>query len=60
MVAYGFKPFFEPQIIAGLKPQTVRGDRRRHAHPGDYLQLYVGMRTRHCRKIISDRRCISV
>lgn len=60
MVAYGFKPFFEAQIIAGLKPQTVRGDRRRHAHPGEYLQLYVGLRTRHCRKIISDRRCQSV
>lgn len=60
MVAYGFKPFFEAQILTGFKRQTVRGDRRRHAHPGEDVQLYVGMRTRHCRKIIADPKCIAV
>lgn len=53
MVAYGFKPFFEPQVATGLKRQTVRGQRRRHAYPGEAVQLYVGMRTRFCRKIVS-------
>lgn len=60
MVAYGFKPFFAPQIEAGVKPQTVRGDRRRHTHPGEDVQLYVGMRTIYCRKIIADPKCRSV
>lgn len=53
MVAYGFKPFFEPQVVTGLKRQTVRGQRRRHALPGEAVQLYVGMRTRFCRKIFN-------
>lgn len=60
MVAYGFKSFFAGQIADGVKCQTVRGDRRRHAHPGEDIQLYVGMRTRNCRKIIADPRCICV
>lgn len=29
MVAYGFKGFFAPQIVAGLKLQTVRAEPRR-------------------------------
>ncbi len=52
MVAYGFKPFFEPQVATGFKLQTVRSQRRRHAQPGEAVQLYVGMRTRFCRKIV--------
>lgn len=60
MVAYGFKKFFSPQIEAGIKTHTVRGDRRRHAHPDEPMQLYEGMRTRYCRKIIADPVCVAV
>lgn len=60
MVAYGFKKFFAPQIIAGIKRQTVRADRNRHARVGEALQLYQGMRTRHCVRIIPDVPCIGV
>jgi hypothetical protein len=60
MVAYGFKPFFGPQIEDRTKTHTIRGNRRRHAHVGELVQLFVGMRTRHCRKIISDPTCIAV
>ncbi|KQZ87276.1 hypothetical protein ASD64_07200 [Mesorhizobium sp. Root157] len=52
MVAYSFKAMFSPQIIAGSKLQTVRADRKRHARPGEPVQLYQGMRTRHCRKLV--------
>lgn len=59
MVAYSFKAFFAPQIVCGLKRQTVRANRKRHALPGEALQLYTGMRTKHCRKIL-DAVCESV
>lgn len=57
MVAYSFKQRFAPPILAGLVPgplvagmkrQTIRADRKRHARPGEELQLYTGMRTRSC------------
>jgi hypothetical protein len=61
MVAYSFKSFFAPQIIAGLKCQTVRADRRRHARPGEAVQLYTGMRTRACHKLVTpDPLCTQV
>lgn len=61
MVAYSFKAFFVPQIACGLKRQTVRADRARHARPSEPVQLYQGMRTRMCRKIVSpDPICTSV
>lgn len=60
MVAYGFKKFFSPQIEDGSKTHTIRGHRRRHAHPGEAVQLFSGLRTRHCRKIIPDPVCLSV
>lgn len=53
MVAYSFAPQFEDPILAGLKDQTVRGNRKRHARVGEPMQLYTGMRTKHCRKIMS-------
>lgn len=53
MVAYSFAPIFAPQIEALTKRQTVRGDRRRHARVGEPVQLYAGMRTRHCRKLVA-------
>lgn len=61
MVAYSFKPRFVVPIRAGLgldappvplvrpKRQTIRAiGKRRHARPGEQLQLYQGMRTRDC------------
>ena len=61
MVAYSFKaPFAEP-IQYGLKRQTIRGERRRHARPVEPMQLYTGMRTRHCRRILDpDPICEAV
>lgn len=58
MVAYSFKKRFAPPILASLEPgpltegmkrQTIRADRKRHARPGEELQLYTGMRTKSCR-----------
>ena len=60
MVAYSFKRFFAPQIVLGSKSQTVRANRKRHARPGEELQLFQGMRTRNCRKIIDDPTCRAV
>lgn len=60
MVAYGFKKFFAPQIEDGSKAHTIRGHRRRHAHVGEPVQLFTGMRTRYCAKIIADPICIAV
>lgn len=52
MVAYSFQKRFAEPILAGTKRQTIRADRRRHARPGEQLQLYTGMRTKHCRLIL--------
>lgn len=66
MVAYSFKARFEAPIRAGLgdkavkarpKRQTIRAHgKRRHAITGDLVQIYVGMRTKHCR-LIGHSRC---
>lgn len=54
MVAYNFKPQFAPLIASGQKCQTIRAwGKRRHARPGDLLQLYTGQRTRSCRKLLN-------
>lgn len=67
MVAYSFKKRFAPPIIAGLQPgplvagmkrQTIRADRKRHARPGEELQLYTGMRTRSC-QLLGRATCTS-
>lgn len=60
MVAYSFKPFFAGQIAVGTKRQTIRANRARHARPGEILQLYQGMRTKYCQKIIADQVCTAV
>lgn len=53
MVAYSFKPRFVAPILAGTKTGTIRADGlRRHAMAGEQLQLYTGMRTKHCELII--------
>ncbi|WP_375227530.1 hypothetical protein [Roseobacter sp. S98] len=60
MVAYSFKKRFSPRIEDGTKIGTIRGDRKRHARVGEAVQLYQGMRTRFCRKIIPDPICVAV
>lgn len=61
MVAYSFNSRFAEPIIAGTKRQTIRAQRKRHARPGEALQLYTGMRTKHCRKLLNtDPICSSV
>jgi hypothetical protein len=37
----------------------VRGHRRRHARPGEPIQLYTGMRTKQCRKLIDPDPIVS-
>jgi hypothetical protein len=54
MVAYSFKARFAQPILDGVKKQTIRADRRRHAHPGEELQLYTG------RKLIACAICKEV
>ena len=68
MVAYSFKKDFVASIRLGLidpmshnvKLQTIRSDRKRHARPGERIQLYYGMRTKYCEKIIPDPICTKV
>lgn len=59
MVAYSFKRQFEIPIATGRKRQTIRADRKRHARPGEELQLYSGMRTKSCR-LLGRATCLSV
>mgnify|MGYP001202586895 CR=1 FL=1 len=60
MVAYSFQPRFAPLIREGVKRQTVRGYRDRHARPGEYLQLFTGLRTASATKIVEDPVCTEV
>lgn len=60
MVAYSFNKRFVPMVRDGMKLQTVRAHRKRHAQPGERLQLYFGMRTKHCKKIVADPICTAV
>ena len=57
MVAFNFQKQFVPLIESGSKWQTIRQTLR--AKEGDRLQLYTGMRTKNCRKIIErDPMCV--
>lgn len=58
MVAYSFNPRFIAPIRQGSKTQTIRAIRKRPAKAGEMLQLFSGMRTAHCVRIIPDVRCI--
>ena len=61
MVAYSFKASFAAAIVARTKRQTIRMPRARHARPGEAVQLFTGMRTKQCRKLIDpDPVCIRV
>lgn len=57
MVAYGFKGRFVAPIRSGLKRHTMRNDRKRHARPGEPVQIYEKMRQKGCAKIIPDPLC---
>lgn len=60
MVAYSFQQGFEKPILTRRKRGTIRDEgKRRHARPGEEIQLYVGMRTRACR-LIARATCLSV
>lgn len=61
MVAYSFAPEFHHLVAALVKRQTVRAHRKRHARPGEPVQLYAAMRTKHCRKLVeADPICLAV
>ena len=61
MVAYSFKSQFTEDVESGKKKQTIRAERKRHAHPGEPVQLYTGMRTKKCRKLVDpDPICTAV
>jgi hypothetical protein len=66
MVAYSFNKRFAEPIVCGhpttgiVKRQTIRAPRKRHARPGELLQLYQGMRTKDCRRIIAYQVCTAV
>ena len=54
MPAYNFQKQFAPLVESGLKRQTIRAKgKRRHACPGEALQLYTGQRTPACRKLLN-------
>ncbi|MEL7114001.1 MAG: hypothetical protein AAGP08_00170 [Pseudomonadota bacterium] len=60
MVAYSFTKRFRDPIQRGVKTQTVRMPRKRHARVGEPIQLYTGMQTKYCRKVIDDPICTAV
>lgn len=61
VVAYSFKKHFAEDILSGRKKQTIRAHRKRHARPGEHLQLFTGMRTKHCKKVLEpDPVCVAV
>lgn len=54
MPAYNFQKQFAPAVESGQKRQTIRAlGKRRHARSGEHVQLYTGMRTRACRKLLT-------
>jgi len=55
MPAYNFQAQFVPMILEGRKFHTVRKIRKNPTKSGDWLYLYVGMRTKHCEQICSTR-----
>ena len=58
MVAFNFTVFVD-KVEARTKRMTIRKTAR--AKPGDKLQLYTGMRTKACRKLVDeDATCEAV
>lgn len=50
---YNFRDQFAAKVEAGEKLQTMRLERRDKKRPkkGDRVQLFCGLRTKHCRKL---------
>ena len=59
MVALNFQERFGDDVESGRKPHTVRLVRKHPIKVGDKLQLYVGMRTKRCRKL-ADAVCVKI
>ena len=59
MTAYSFQKEFIQPIRTGIKTHTIRSDRKRHARPGEIVQLYYAMRTKHC-ALIGTGTCFYV
>lgn len=57
MPVLNFKKRFAPRVESGKKRQTIRERRKdgRNPRPGDKLYLYVGQRTKGCRKLGEGR-----
>lgn len=59
MVAYSFQRRFSRAVELGVKRQTIRAiGGKRHARPGEMIQLYTGLRTAEARKL-GEARCSS-
>jgi uncharacterized protein YqfB (UPF0267 family) len=52
MVAYNFQARFAYDVASGRKRQTIRANsKRRHARPGETIQLYTEMRRTTCKQL---------
>ena len=62
MVAYSFKAEFAPLVESGKKVHTIRNARKNgHVELGQKVQLYTGLRTKNCRKLVeTDPVCWQV
>ncbi|RWN33447.1 hypothetical protein [Mesorhizobium sp.] len=59
MVAFNFQKQFAEPIERREKTQTIRQNKR--AKVGDRIQLYTGMRTKQCRKLVEvDPVCVCI
>lgn len=62
MPAYNFQARLASLVESGAKRQTIRViGKRRHARVGERVQLYTGMMTKGCRKLVTpDPVCTKV
>lgn len=59
-IARPFDPMLDLDAPVRPKRQTIRAlGKRRHARPGETLQLYTAMRTKQCKKI-GEAKCTAV
>lgn len=58
MVAFNFQSDFATPIESLQKIQTVRSKQR--AFAGDVLQLYIGHRTKSCRRLFPEKTVVCV
>lgn len=59
MPAINFRKEFAPMVESGVKRQSIRPCGKRRFKVGDTLYLYVGQRTKACRKL-GEVKCIRV